>query len=271
MSTQKHAPTGSCQGNPEIGLEICTHTCGCVPPSNALVRGCRKPKFLRLSPLYVKEGGAAKSHITNHEWHQQCGPHFPVFGNPGKGRELTDEEYTAWTPHLGHAKELHCHIPMKYHHLLPDEPQPDYEGALPPHPFLSASYHCFSTPSHHLPAILIPRRQPHSPRPPPRPPPAKPSPSPAATCSGSCYVCRTSSRAHLVRLCRPRCPTNGLLCWGSANWGLELNSGGVQGVAIVLHLCRCGANLFKQKHHRDSRSSNDCSSRLCISGTAGQR
>lgn len=138
MSTRTHAPTGTRQGNPQIGLEICTHTCGCVAPGNALAKGRRKPKFLRLCPVFVKEGASAKAHVANSQWHRQCGSSCPVFQNRAYARELTDEEYTVWTPHLGHATELHHHIPTKYHHLLPAEPQPDdYQGVFPTHPLIA--------------------------------------------------------------------------------------------------------------------------------------
>jgi hypothetical protein len=125
--------TGKRQGNPQLGLEICPHTCGCVITANVAKKLRRKPEWLRYAPIFVIDGHHSRYHIKNSNVHPNCSSTCSKLES--SGRELTKEEYTAWAPHLGHLSELHKHIPKQYHPLFPNPALEDnYSGVLPSHP-----------------------------------------------------------------------------------------------------------------------------------------
>jgi len=129
------APSRKRQGNPQLGIEICTHICGCVFPENAVRKLRRKPIWLRHCPVFLRDGGHSRFHIQNSDFHPQCNQACVVLD--GKARSLTREEYHAWVPHLGHLKDWHPHIPKEYHSLVPTTPlgeNYDDQGLLPAHP-----------------------------------------------------------------------------------------------------------------------------------------
>jgi hypothetical protein len=131
MSTQQ----GKRQGNTQKGLEICTHTCGCVFEENALRKLRRRIVWLRSCPVFLRDGSAARFHMKNMDFHPNCNQECPGTRQHKKGRSLTTEEYKAWAPHLGHLTDWQPHFPMEYHTLFPTTPLEDkYQGKLPTHP-----------------------------------------------------------------------------------------------------------------------------------------
>ena len=125
--------TGRRQGTSQIGFHICPHTCGCIITQRAINLARRTPSWLRLTPIAHIAGDHLPIHIKSQEIHPNCGPGCQKFA--AKGRPLTDAEYTAWVPHLGHWPTLHQHIPTHYHHLFPSNPLGDnYNAIPPPHP-----------------------------------------------------------------------------------------------------------------------------------------
>jgi hypothetical protein len=85
------APSRKRQGNPQLGIEICTHICGCVFPENAVRKLRRKPIWLRHCPVFLRDGGHSRFHIQNSDFHPQCNQACVVLD--GKARSLTREEY----------------------------------------------------------------------------------------------------------------------------------------------------------------------------------
>ena len=51
------------QGNPQLGYEICPHTCGCIITQAAANRSHRKPQWMKRAPLTLKDGHHLTSHI----------------------------------------------------------------------------------------------------------------------------------------------------------------------------------------------------------------
>jgi len=128
----------------EKGIEICGHTCGCVWTSETLKSGRRQLKWLQTVPIYLREGGGITRHCTNSSLHPNCAAGCPNHPDGKMARALSDAEYTAWTPHIGHDPRMLDGIPAEYHHLLPAsgaEPDP---STFPTHPLTST---CPLTPS----------------------------------------------------------------------------------------------------------------------------
>jgi hypothetical protein len=93
---------------------------------------------MRRAPIALKDGHHLKFHIRERERHPNCTTMCSKFDSIG--RDLTHEEYTAWTPHLGHWSKFHEHIPRQYHALLPPTPLENvYDGPLPSHPLPTLS------------------------------------------------------------------------------------------------------------------------------------
>jgi len=124
---------GQRQGNPQLGFEICPHTCGCVITQSAANRSRRKPAWMKWAPLALKDGHHLAHHIKSPDVHPDCSAFCSRFQSPA--RDLTHEEWTAWTPHLGHVAQWAQHIPPRYRVLIPATPLEDnYAGPLPLHP-----------------------------------------------------------------------------------------------------------------------------------------
>ena len=88
---------------------------------------------MRRAPLTLKDGHHLNFHIHSRDVHPNCTDACGKFDSPG--RALTNEEYAAWVPHLGHYTKYHKHIPPQFQSLIPAIPLNDaYSGALPPHP-----------------------------------------------------------------------------------------------------------------------------------------
>lgn len=126
--------SGRRQGNQQLGFEICPHRCGCVITDAAAKRSRRKPGWMRWAPLTLADGHhLTHYHVKSVEVHPNCTAACAQFNS--SPRSLTDAEFTAWVPHLGHHARYHIHIPQRYHHLIPAIPlEEDYSGLLPPHP-----------------------------------------------------------------------------------------------------------------------------------------
>jgi hypothetical protein len=121
-----------------VGFVICPHICGCNISEAASNKSRRKPKWLQRTPVFLKAGSHLKSHAKNQEVHSNCNRACRGFEEPG--RTLTDQEYTAWVPHLGNWTQLHPHIPEIFQHLIPVHPLEDaYRGIPPNHPLPNPS------------------------------------------------------------------------------------------------------------------------------------
>jgi hypothetical protein len=124
---------GQRQGNPQLGFEICPHTCGCIITQSAANRSRRRPTWMKWAPIALKDGHHLTNHIKTKEVHPNCSAVCSKFQTPP--RDLTLEEWTAWAPHLGHYTPFVTHIPSRYHNLIPSSPQEEnYNGVLPNHP-----------------------------------------------------------------------------------------------------------------------------------------
>jgi hypothetical protein len=125
------------QGNPQLGFEICPHTCGCIITQAAANRSRRKPQWMKWAPLALKDGRHLLNHIKTGEVHPNCSPTCAGFDRPG--RDMTHEEWTAWAPLLGHYSPFIPHIPSRYRSLIPAAPLEEaYMGDLPSHPLPTA-------------------------------------------------------------------------------------------------------------------------------------
>jgi hypothetical protein len=121
------------QGNPQLGFEICPHTCGCIITPSAISKSRKKPQWLKGAPIALKDGHHLTHHIKSKEVHPNCRAFCSKYESPG--RNLTHEEWTAWTPHLGHYSPFASHIPLQYRSLIPATPlEENHTGALPNHP-----------------------------------------------------------------------------------------------------------------------------------------
>ena len=124
---------GQRQGNPQLGFEIRPHTCGCIITQSAVNRSWRKPRWMKRVPLALKDGHHLVHHIKTEEVHPNCSAFYSRFQS--QPQNLTHEEWTAWTPHLGHYTPFVIHIPPQYCHLIPANPlEENYVGVLPNHP-----------------------------------------------------------------------------------------------------------------------------------------
>ena len=96
---------------------------------------------MRRAPLTLKAGHHLKFHIQSRDVHPNCTDACAKFNS--QGRELTNEEYAAWVPHLGHYSKYHKHIPSRFHSLIPAIPLNDaYDGDLPTHPLPALQSRC---------------------------------------------------------------------------------------------------------------------------------
>lgn len=127
---------GRRQGNPTLGFEICPHTCGCdITPAMAN-RSRRSPAWMKRTPVFLRDGKHIKKHISREDAHPHCNAACGQL-SATLGRPLTEEEFQAWVPHLGHSTEFHRHL-VGYAHLFPPTPlEEDYRPHdLPSHPLL---------------------------------------------------------------------------------------------------------------------------------------
>jgi hypothetical protein len=121
------------QGNPQLGFEICPHTCGCIITQSAISKSRKKPQWMKGAPIALKDGHHLTHHIKSKDVHPNCTAFCSRFESPG--RDLTHEEWTAWTPHLGHYTPFAPHIPVLHRSLIPATPlEENYAGTLPNHP-----------------------------------------------------------------------------------------------------------------------------------------
>jgi hypothetical protein len=128
---------GQRQGNPQLGFEICPHTCGCIITQSAANRSRRRPKWMKWVPLALKDGHHLVHHIKSTEVHPNCSAFCSRFES--QARDLTPQEWTAWAPHLGHHTPFVAHIPPQYHTLIPVEPlEENYVPVFPTHPLPTA-------------------------------------------------------------------------------------------------------------------------------------
>ena len=124
---------GQRQGNPQLGFNICPHTCGCIITQSIVNKSRKKPDWFKWAPLALKDGRHILKHNKSTSIHPNCDNTCSMLD--AEGRDLTHEEWTAWALHLGHYTPFLPHIPVQYQSLFPAIWLEDaYQGNLPTHP-----------------------------------------------------------------------------------------------------------------------------------------
>ena len=89
---------GQRQGNPQLGFDICPHTCGCIITQSIVNKSRKKPDWFKWAPLALKDRRHILKHNKSTSIHPNCDNTCSMLD--AEGRDLTHEEWTAWAPHL---------------------------------------------------------------------------------------------------------------------------------------------------------------------------